>query len=157
MISVQQRYVYHNIHKLRYYARGDVTGMSLLQYLKRSSAVNSLPTPEETGLPCHVNDEANKSVSGALKKESAAEKKKYLTTFTAEDRAQIGKYAAENGNNAAVKKFHETHRVGESTERLFKKKYLTEINLDWREKHNTERLPAAKHGRKVLLGEELDE
>ena len=101
-------------------------------------------------------------VSGALEKNSVVGKKrKYTTTFTAEDCAQIGKYAAENGNSTVVKKYKGTHHIGESTVRLFKKKYLAEVNLQRKEKANTEvnvtRIPASKRGRKVLLGEELDE
>ena len=40
--------------------------------------------------------------------------KKSTTSFTAEDRALIGRYAAENGNAAAVKRFKLSHSVGES-------------------------------------------
>ena len=50
-------------------------------------------------------------------------KRKYTVTFSPEDRAQIGKYAAENGNAAAVRKYG----VGESIARLFKTKYLAAL------------------------------
>ena len=50
-----------------------------------------------------------------------------MPPFTAEDRAAIGRYASENGNAAAVKKFRATHNIGESTVRSFKKKYLVEL------------------------------
>ena len=46
---------------------------------------------------------------------SAGKKRKYTTTFTPEDRAAIARYAAQNGNSAAVKKFKASHNVGEST------------------------------------------
>ena len=39
----------------------------------------------------------------------------YTTSFTPEDRARIGKYASENVNAAAVKKFKATHEIGDST------------------------------------------
>ena len=44
-----------------------------------------------------------------------------MTSFSPQDRARIGKYASENGNAAAVKKFKATHEIGEtqSTVRLF--------------------------------------
>ena len=48
-------------------------------------------------------------------------------TFTPENRAAIGKYAAQNGNAAAVRKYKFTHSIGESTVRLFKKRYLEEL------------------------------
>ena len=40
-----------------------------------------------------------------------ASKRKYTTSFTPEDRACIGKYASENVNAAAVKKFKATHEI----------------------------------------------
>ena len=47
------------------------------------------------------------------------------TDFSDEDRAVIGKHAAENGNLSAQKKFKSKFPdLGESTVRLFKKKYL---------------------------------
>ena len=44
-----------------------------------------------------------------------ASKRKYTTSFTPEDHACIGKYASENVNAAAVKKFKATHEIGDST------------------------------------------
>ena len=48
---------------------------------------------------------------------------------TDERRAAIGKYAAENGNSATVKKFQGDFdgQLGESTVRLFKQKYYQEL------------------------------
>ena len=61
------------------------------------------------------------------KKKAGTTKRKYTTTFTPENRAAIGKYAAQNGNDAAVRKYNVTHSIGESTVRLFKKGYLEEL------------------------------
>ena len=50
--------------------------------------------------------------------------------FTAEQRATIGKYASEHGNPTAVKKFKaniDGGQLGESTVRLFKKRYIEEL------------------------------
>lgn len=88
--------------------------MSLLKFFKPT---NTLPTAKDTGLSEHVIREANQAVSEA----PPVKKMKYTTTFSPDDRAEIGKYAAENGNAAAVRKYG----VGESTTRLFKTKYLT--------------------------------
>ena len=88
-----------------------------------------LPTAEDTGLSEHVIREANKAVESAQKEQEVSEvspvkkRRKDTVTFSPEDRAQIGKYAAENGNAAAVRKYG----VGESTARLFKKKYLAAL------------------------------
>ena len=59
----------------------------------------------------------NQAVTAALEREEAGNqakrgKKRKYNAFTPEDRAAIGRYTAENGNAAAVKKFN---GVGEST------------------------------------------
>ena len=69
----------------------------ILRYFKSNQ-----PTPEETGLTSREVDAANKAVQKVIGNVNAGassrggQKRKYTTTFTAEDRAQIGKYAAEN-------------------------------------------------------------
>ena len=75
-------------------------------------------------MPAIVLREANEAVKEALN-DTNVPKKKYMTAFTAEDRASIGRYASENGNAAAVKKFRATHNVGERTVQSFKKKYTS--------------------------------
>ena len=82
--------------------------MSLLNYFQPSK---ELPTMEQTGLPARVLREANEVVKEALSATNVPKKKKYTTAFTAEDRAAIGRYASENGNAAAVKKFRAMHNV----------------------------------------------
>ena len=71
----------------------------------------------------------------------------------AKDRAQIGKYAAENGNAAAVHKYG----VGESTARLFKTKFLAALSAQMK-KGDSEPVTAIAPGRRgrPLLLEELD-
>ena len=129
--------------------------MSLHRFFK---PLTCLPTAEETGLSASTVEETNKAVEEELGSQRSAsarpnKKRKYTTTFTPEVRAQIGRYAAENGNGAAVKKFKATHDVGESTVRAFKKKYLEEVK---KQKGEVTKLAVKKRGRKVLLGEELD-
>ena len=104
--------------------------MNLHRYFKPAVA---LSTASQTQLSPAVLREVNQAVTTALQREEArspsqgARKRKYDTSFTPEDRAAIGKYAAENGNAAAVKKFKTVHSIGESTVCLFKKKYLEEM------------------------------
>ena len=43
----------------------------------------------------------------------------------------IGKYAAENGNTAAIKRFKASHDIGESTVQLFKKWYGLRSKIMW--------------------------
>ena len=134
--------------------------MSLLRYLK---PVNRLPTADEARLSPGVAAEVNKAVEKALHAGGASnaerpKKRKYTTSFTPEDRAAIGRYAAENGNAKAVKKFKAMHHVGESTVRLFKKKYLEEVQkrTPGTELEVVKRIPKHNCGRKVMLGKELD-
>ena len=119
------------------YCIAPATEMSLLRYFK---SANRLPTADEAGLPTTVTAEVNKAVEKALHGASKVEKskkRKYTTAFTPEDRAAIGRYAAENGNAKAVKKFKATHDVGESTVRLFKKS-------TWKSSRNTFQVPSLR-------------
>ncbi len=131
--------------------------MRLFRYLK---PINRLPSAEQAGLPATIVQEVNQAVQDALDCDTrTGKKRKYTVTFTPEDRAAIGQYAAENGNAAAVKKFKATHDVGESTVRSFKKKYLEEVKkrqVSGTAFNDVKRLPGRKRGRKVMLGEQLD-
>ena len=62
--------------------------------------VDELPTAEHTGLPAQVVSAANSAVEWALESayvDCVKWKRNYAKTFTGEDRAKVGKYAAENG------------------------------------------------------------
>ena len=77
-------------------------------------------------------------------------KRKYTVRFSPEDRAQIGKYAAENGNAAVVRKYG----VGESTARLFKTKYLAALCAQMKNGDSEPVMAIAPgRGRPLLLGE----
>ena len=59
----------------------------------------------------------NQAVTAVLEREKPGKrgkKRKYNASFTPEDRAAIGCYAAKNGNAAAVKKFKTTNDSGEA-------------------------------------------
>ena len=73
--------------------------MSLFKFLKPLSG--RLPTAEETSLP----ENAVRSANNAVQNMEPAGGRKYTTTFTAEDRAKVGKYAAENGVAKAQRHF----------------------------------------------------
>ena len=63
--------------------------------------------------------EENQVVKAAIDREKnvcldkRGKKRKYNSSFTSEDRAVIGRYAAEHGNAATVRKFKIAHDVGE--------------------------------------------
>ena len=78
--------------------------------------------------------EVNAAVSRVLtptqpSSQQRSRKRKAYSVFSDEQRATIGQYAAENSNAAAVKKFKQDFDggLGESTVRLFKKRYLAEL------------------------------
>ena len=80
--------------------------------------------------------EANEAVQEELQRQQSEadwpklpRKRKAYTVFSSEQRAAIGKYAAENGNAAAIKKFKGDfdRKLGESTVHLFKQKYHQEL------------------------------
>ena len=73
--------------------------MSLLKRFKPVSG--SLPTAEWIGLAVHS---ANHAVN-MLEKEPSSVRTTYAYNFTAEDRATVGKYAAENGVAKAQRYF----------------------------------------------------
>ena len=89
----------------------------------------SLPTAEGMALGDTVTQSANAAVLREVQAERPRKCKPY-TVFPAEQRATIGKYAFEHGNAAAVKKLKaniEGGQLGESTVRLFKKRYFEEL------------------------------
>ena len=74
--------------------------MSILQYFHRKTP---LPTPQQTGIGVQATNEANAAVERETCADSActSRKRKRYTSFTAKDRAMIGKHAAEKGNLSA--------------------------------------------------------
>jgi hypothetical protein len=99
--------------------------------------------------------EANKEVEKA--KAAAGGKHGPYTKYSATHRADIGKYACQHSAAAVARHFMKRLEkpVSESTVKSIQKGYKEELRLD-----NGEELkdfPAKKHGRKLLLGEDLDE
>ena len=98
--------------------------MALLNFFSRSSS--SLPSAKDTGIEA-ATKEANAAVSRVLLEKQPQQsssvpadrpkdKRKY-TSFSAEQIASIGRYAAEHSNSATVKKFKSDFEqgLGEST------------------------------------------
>ena len=90
--------------------------------------------------------------------------------YTPEERAAIGKYAAENGPTRAAKYFSEklNIQISEPTARKFKEEYLKKLRELLTKEQSTsgsstscprvevKALPTKTQGRPLLLGEELD-
>ena len=65
--------------------------MSLRKFLKPATS-SDLPTAEQTGLPEKAVSSANCAVTSASKEgRTSGRKRKYTTSFTAEDRAKVCK------------------------------------------------------------------
>ena len=80
----------------------------------------------------------------------AADTRESRPVNTPEDCAEIGKYAAENGNTRAS----ETFCVAESTARSFKCKYLAALKTDVEAgTDKVKAIPTGKRGRPLLLSE----
>ena len=105
--------------------------MSLLNYFKQETPHNSLPDPHgplNKQLPSSSIEETNKEVDICYKTAST-EKKHSPYSFAAPDqKAKIGKYAAENGTTNAIRHFSkEFPNLKESTIRGWKSRYLVEL------------------------------
>ena len=135
--------------------------MALLKYFQPKS---SFTAPKDTGLDERTTKKANAAVERVLSDQSrpttgGTRKRKSYSSLTEEQRAAVGRYAVEHSNIAAVKKFKGDFEdgLGESTVRLFKKKYLEELKKA-KESTSAEEVPVVKkipvktRGRPLLLG-----
>ena len=100
--------------------------MCILRLFKQFS---TLPTTSETGIGVIATDKANAAVQNELDQQNSRgfKKHKVYTAFFAKTRAEIGRYAAENGNVqvAAMRKFcSDIPDLEESTVHLFKSAIL---------------------------------
>ena len=80
------------------------------------SEQDSSPAVHQTGVGEWAIAEANCQVQKGVVGKNQSGKWKCYTTYTDEDRVQIGQYAAENGNAKAMKQFKlDFHYLSEST------------------------------------------
>ena len=88
-------------------------------------------------------------------------KRGHYYSYTAKQRAEIGKYASQNGVQAAKIKYSRELGIviNESTVRKFKKLYTDELSKKRRARNSTPvtELTLKKRGRPLLLGDRLDE
>ena len=130
--------------------------MSILHYFKKT-----LPSAGETEIGEVATREPNQIVQGVLDRAggepgpSGRRKQKPYTVYTGEERARIGRFAAENGNASALKRFRgDFPDLSESTVRGFKTKYMY---LAATKKMQTGEIvisiESQKRGRPLTLGE----
>ena len=139
--------------------------MSLLKYFQaKGPTLPSSSTRAYSSLSRKDLDYANKEVKRALAAEDSGEKvvtrRGKYNSYTPEERAQIGKYALENGNSRAARHFSKVldRQIRESTARRLKDEYVRALA---QKKNDPEGpvvkcLPTKAQGRPLLLGQELD-
>ena len=133
--------------------------MALLQYFKPLSK-DQLPNPQgplSAVLPPAAITSANESVQ---KQSVDAKKRGPYHRFSNEKRAEIGKYASENGVAAACRLYSKELEkpLNESTVRGIKKTYLEELSRKRKAEENMQIncLPTKKRGAPLKLGEKMD-
>ena len=134
--------------------------MALYRYFKQHSN-DELPDPQgplSIEVPSTSIVSANEEVRRVVSKEPA--KRGPYAKFTAEQRAEIGKRAAEYGIVAAIRYYSKKYPdLKESSVRTWKNACTSEIKKRRRQGHediSVKKLPERKRGRSFLLGEELE-
>ena len=138
--------------------------MSLLKYFETVGR-DALPHPqgrlssvlsEETIQP--ANDYIRQH---ARTKKHSEKKRESYQKLSEEKKAEVGRYAAENGVGAAVRHFAKElpKSLNESTVRGMKRRYLEELSRKRKAGENptVESLPQRKRGRPLMLGDTLDQ
>ena len=139
--------------------------MALHRYFKISSKLPDPNGPLSETIPSEAIKEANKIVEQSTQNASTKRSRGTYLKFTPIQQAQAAKYAVENGNKAAIRRYSKEFcaEIKESTLSTWKCKYLNEI----KERHKegaydksgeivVSSLPSKKRGRPLLLGDELD-
>ena len=145
--------------------------MALFRYFykkKKESDHNSLPLPLPSMVPSlslKELEEVNQTVAAKTTElQQASKPRREYNDYTSEQRAMIGKYAAENGATRASRYYSKVlaKNVPESTARRLKSEYLAAL----KEKVETcsqetlplvSQLPKKKSGRPLLLRKDVDD
>ena len=108
--------------------------------------MENIPSQEETSLGVLDHDAVRSSLEALTKK-----KKRKNSTFSDEQRYQIGQYASDHGPTAAVKKFKKINphlKFGESTARSFRTKHQKLL----KKKKQSSKISLQKRGRPLMVG-----
>ena len=141
----------------------EVVTMSLVRYVAKVSKHSQLPDPKGA-LSASVSPATIKEANKAVMSESS-EKKRWrgsYAKFSPEQQAAIGKYASLNGNQAAICHFFKQLEVELKVTSVhkWKTKYLAELSRKRKAGETNDltiySLPVNKHGRPLLLGQNLD-
>ena len=139
--------------------------------------LDSKKTPKKKPLPSMVSslskeelEQVNETVASKTKEVQAptsGRKRSQYNDYSAEERAKIGKYAAENGATKACRHFSKTlgRSIPEATARRLKSQYLATLNSKIQISGESSQsidpsvqfLPKKNPGRPLLLGKFLDD
>lgn len=133
--------------------------MSLFKYFPKKSSAT-----KKSDLSAEERRTVDECVKRAVKEKKEAGR---YNSYTAEQRASIGKYAAENGPTKAARRFSKLLKcdINESTARKLKSDYLKELAIRTKMAHIQSNsnpdtqivaLPKKSQGRPLLLGQEVD-
>ena len=136
--------------------------MALYRYFQAKTDAQ-LPDPRgplSKELPSTAILCANREVTNVLQLQQTKSRGPY-TKFTPEEKAEIGKRAAEHGVAATVRYYKKRYSQGikESSVRTWRKAYTSEVTKRRREGSEdvtVKKLPEKKRGRPFMLGEELE-
>ena len=146
-----------------------IRAMALHRYFAKASVPTGVSTLSQKEL-----GEANASVKRIQEEKVNLRSRSKYIGYTPEERALIGKYAAENGTTNAVRHLSQvmSKKIPESTARRLKSEYLQKLKEVTNSARGTDRdddetgdentvplvktLPTKVQGRPLLLGENLD-
>ena len=137
---------------------------TLFKYFNRTKAEgSSLPDPSgplSEKVPATSIEEVNKEVEASRNSNGGKRRCEPYVIVTPEQKARVGRYAAENGTTNAIRRFSkDMPNLKESTVRGWKTVYLRELASKLEagdEDTAVEWLPVKPKGRPLLLGPELD-
>ena len=131
---------------------------SILRYYQRKTDTGRLPAPLTSVIPPDANA-ANREVQAIL---DESRKRGLYGKYTPKERAEVGRFAVENGILATVRKYTRVfgRPINESTVHTFKKAYLEEQPRKRRAGNHddctVDELPLKKRGRPLLVGSKMD-
>ena len=124
--------------------------MSLVQWLRKEKERSCPLPPADSEATSSANNEVEKAVTACKR----AKKRGAYVRYSDQQRAKIGRYAAEYGNKASADKFSRElgMNVSESSVRNMKKRYMQEL-LEQPDPDKIACLPHASRGRPLTLGQ----
>ena len=136
--------------------------MSILKYLQKKDPIPSENTGSalEELLGPRVLSEVNETMRNVLHTPETPKSRGKYAAYSPQDRAMLGKYCAEHGATATIRKFKETFpNLSDSTVRSMRSKYNKLVTNKKRKLDFTEidEIQSKKRGRPLLLGCELDQ